>query len=318
MVKYYHGFIIVFKEDADMNETTYNLKGLKMVYIGMLATLVLGIIDGIINFASTKSQIANMTNSMSSYGYGTSAGSGGGAISVIFSILVIAAFVIFLIGLSKSKKYSSKYGTAFRYNIIVLIVGIVGMIVAVVVLVASFASIAAGNGGVGGLIGAAIALLVIIVACFIFSLLAIKNILGGNEDIAAANGNTELARKNKKTWRIYLISTLGNIAAIIISVLMLCVYIARMFTYIAGSGAATGNGMLYAGLAFIGIACIFGIINFVMQIIIIVDISKICSTYDGKPIPGMTANQDYTGAVQGEIPGRMSADDLQETDDKKE
>lgn len=277
-----------------MGEYNYNLKGLKLVFIGLIIQVAASVFSG----GSLKSQIQNInvTSTQSSNVDG---------LSIIMGIISFAGLILMIVGLSKVKSYSANFLRSRNYYIINIFLGAATVIIAVImagVAVSSLStyslsgSVSTGN---GIMIVMGIVIIGMTVAMAIIGLLAVRGLMLGCSDIARANGDEYLAGKCSMAWKLFLIATLITIVSVVVLVIAAIVSLASA----VGSGnLGYGYQMGMAGGLIAVVLIVVGALIFLLvaQIIMLVRIWNTYSRFNGKSISTGAGTVNMSGFAQGE------------------
>lgn len=243
--------------------TKLDLKGLKITWIGLLLTLISGVLNGIgsqntMSMSSGTVTVAQSTSPASALG----------------GILSIVAFIVTVVGLSMAKNLSEHFKKARNLMIIVFIVSFVIAVIAVSVVAVQIInmSVTGANPVSAGLV---IFLLVVIVILIVLSLVTYRHLLKGCQETAVLCNENELGEKFLKMWKLFLIGIILVFAGVVV-----------LFVGIIGAsaaGAASFAAVIGAMVPGVVIVIAGMIIALVFQILLLVRIAKLCS-YDGTEI----------------------------------
>jgi|GEM_PF-2017581 len=277
-----------------MGDSNYNLKGLKLVFIGLIVQLA--------SSASSGATIGDHVNNIT-----TTSGldSGVDVFSVIMGITSLVGLILVIVGLSKVKMYSINFLKARNYYIVNILLGVAVVILAVIMAGLAVSSISTYNlsgstsTGSGTIIALVVIVFVLAVVMAVIGLLAIRGMMLGCADVAAANGDEFLAVRCRRAWKLFLAAALITIAASV--ALLIAIIVAAVSTIGSSSfGSDYHLGMaggLIAAIIFIVAAVIFSI---VAQILIIVRVWNTYSRFNGKAMPGTAETISIPGFAQGE------------------
>lgn len=258
-----------------MNETynRLNLEGLRLVFIGM----ILEIVSGFLGLPSVD--IEEMVKNNPDADTISTLSVAGGLLSIIGLILVI-------VGVGKLRRYSNNYNNSFRNYFFSICFGIAGFVVIIMAAVAGAVRLADKYAGDAAMPMLVVAILLLL-ASFVFSILAFRSLFLGCADISASQGNQSLAYKCVGVWKMYLIGIIIMIV-LVIAVIIIALRITAYMTSDADSGApklSVGVSVVLAGIGVIADA----IFVLIVQIIALIRIDKVYKMYDNAPIGGGTA-----------------------------
>lgn len=253
-----------------------DLKGLKLVWIGML----LSIIGSICNGSGSRNAVSNLTDITTS---ASAASAGASVLGTVGGILGIVAFILVIVGLSQLKNVSVYFKKARNLQILLLILAIVMVIViAIGIAIVMIGGAADPDASVTAIIGVAVAAIVLVIVLVIFAILYNTNLLKGCQETAKICEDYPLAEQFRKMRRMYII-------AIILIAVGAVVMIGGLIIFgVTAASGAEGTAVLIALIPGVVLIVVGGIIMLVYTILLLVRLI-ILSKYDGKEIPQQTA-----------------------------
>lgn len=250
-----------------------DLKGLKIVWIGLLLSIVGSLCSGS-GGSNAVQGVADMTVTESTAGANV-AGTIGGIIGIV-------AFILVIVGLSKLKNVSPYFKKARNLQIALLILAIVFVVIlAVVIAVAVIGADSFGSALGGALAGLAVALIVFLILMLVFAILYNTNLLKGCQQTAKICEDYSLADQFRKMRKTYIIAIVLVVAGAIV---MICSIL--VFGVATASGLSIGNANAQVLIALVpGVVLIIigAVIMLIYTILLLVRMAFLWK-YDGKEI----------------------------------
>ena len=260
-----------------------DLKGLKIVWIGML----LSIVGSLCNSSGSRNAVQNITDLTSD-----ASTAGASALGTIGGIIALVAFILVIVGLTKLKNVSPYFKKARNLQIALLILAIIFVVVLAVVIAVAVIGVGSAVAAAdissastdGALVAAGVVLIVFVVLMLVFGILFNTNLLKGCQQTAKLCDEHVIADKFRKMRKQYIVA----IVLVVIGVIVIICSV--LFLGIAASAGAAAD--IYPGnnvQPLIGIipgavlVAIGGIIMLVYTILLLVRMAILCK-YDGKEI----------------------------------
>lgn len=270
------------------NQRTYNLRGLLLVFWGMLLEFLICGIGGAVSSV--------VSNTM---GEGISSGN---LATVILVIAVLVFTLMIIAGLSRVKSYSDKFRKARNYYIWNILLA---LLAGAVVFVGAFLILGSmdDNGNTTmpketGLVIVTVAVVLSVISAVIH-ILCIKNLMGGCAQIAMAHEEKKYSRKCTRTWVEYVVLT---VAAVVLGLMALISGGKGLIQSISEHGGTIRNisdmaGNMDNALILIGGAILCMILLVVVYIGAIARVHGTYSRFNKIPLPGQEPEE--TGAAAG-------------------
>ena len=253
-----------------------NLGGLKILWIGMLLSIIGSVCSG----SGSGNTVSNMTDMTTS---ASSASVGAGILGTIGGILGIVAFILVIVGLSQLKNVSVYFKKARNLQILLLILAIIMVIVLAIGIAIAIVGVAAdADAGVTVILIIAVVSIVLVIVLVIFAILYNTNLLKGCQETAKLCEDYPLAEQFRKMRRMYII-------AIILIAVGAVVMIGGLIIFgVTSASGADGTAALIALIPGIALIAVGGIIMLIYTILLLVRLI-ILWKYDGKVISQNTA-----------------------------
>ena len=258
--------------NMEKNSKVFDLTGLKLVLTGLIVSFIAEILgSGVIGFRGSESAAIQLPVTLTA----EQVTMGG----YIITAVRFAMTVLIIIGLAMASKNSGHLKKAY-IALIVSLVYIVAFAAGIYYLVQRTGS-AEGLMGKKYLIAIGVALLVGIIISIVYT----RQLIMGCADIAGTNGDTELVRKCRGTWMLYLLAMIllilglgimfGAGASFFVEVMNNLKDLSKVnLDLIPAVGFMTGGFLL----------ALAAILNFFAQIRIIFRVGGACK-YHGKDLP---------------------------------
>ena len=261
-----------------------DLKGLKIVWVGML----LSIVGSLCSSSGSRNAVQGVTDLTMSE---NTASTGVGAMGTIGGVLAIVAFILVIVGLSKLKYVSPYFKKARNLQIALLILAIVLVVVLAVVLVATIIGPLSGSASSDGaalgapLIGAGVVLIVFVILMLIFGILYNTNLLKGCQQTAKLCEDANLSKQFWKMRKTYIIA----IVLVVVGVIVIVCSVFVLGAATADLPAQPGNNIqpLIGIIPGAVLTAIGGIIMLIYTILLLVRMALLWK-YDGKELPQET------------------------------
>ena len=269
------------------NQRTYNLRGLLLVFWGLLLEFLICGIGGAVSSV--------VSNTM---GEGISSGN---LATVILVIAVLVFTLMIIAGLSRVKSYSDKFRKARNYYIWNILLA---LLAGAVVFVGAFLILGSmdDNGNTTmpketGLVIVTVAVVLSVISAVIH-ILCIKNLMGGCAQIAMAHEEKKYSRKCTRTWVEYVVLT---VAAVVLGLMALISGGKGLIQSISEHGGTIRNisdmaGNMDNALILIGGAILCMILLVVVYIGAIARVHGTYSRFNKIPLPGQEPEETEVAA----------------------
>lgn len=260
-----------------------DLKGLKIVWVGMLLSII-----GSICSSSGGGRAAQAITDFT----GDESGAVG-ALGTVGGIIAIVAFILVIVGLTKLKNVSPYFKKARNLQIALLILAIIFVFVLAVIIAVSIVGVGSAIGAAdmssaaaGGVLAAAgVVLIVFVILIMVFGIKFQTNLLKGCQQTAKRCEDHTLAEKFRRMRKQYIAAIVLVVIGIIVMICSILLLGVLPFVGTAAADIYPGNNVqpLIGIIPGAVLILIGGIIMLVYTILLLVRMA-ILWKYDGKEI----------------------------------
>ena len=207
-----------------MEQKTYKLTGLLIIFISLILSFIGGIALGVFSAITGNGNQAAAVNDISQLS--EMMGQPSILVSIISGVLSLVVLILYIVGVAKLRRENKRFKLAFVMMILLIVLTII-----TVIAVSVYAAIGFKNMESFDPNSFFITLIIPLACALILMIIGVIyewGLLSGCRLVAEDCGDSAFAKKVRGTWRLYLISFIIGLVALVLTGLFLYLVIGRM------------------------------------------------------------------------------------------